>query len=644
MNRIIDRINSPADLKLLSDEALLGACKELREYVVETITRVGGHLGASLGVVELTVALHKVYDSPTDVFCWDVGHQGYIHKVLTGRRDQLPTIRQYKGLSPFLKREESPHDHFGAGHASTSISAAVGFAEIRDRMQQDHHVVAIIGDGSMTGGLAFEALNNAGNSDSDLLVILNDNNMSISPNVGGLSRYMTEASTSPMLNRMRDMVYDLMGKLPKGGDKLARELASRFEDSARNMVVSGMFFTDMGFRYFGPIDGHDLHEMIHVLNRMKTIKGPKLLHVITEKGRGMPGNREDHLKHHAVGGKIKPAMPAHIERPQRPTAPGYNDLLPDLLRPLIESDARFVAVTAAMSEGTGLAKLEKTHPRGVIDVGIAEGHAVTFAAGLAAGGGRPVVCIYSTFLQRAIDHIVHDCAIQKLPVIFTLDRAGLVGADGPTHHGSYDLSYLPMIPNMVVAAPRDGNEFRDLLETATHWDKGPFAIRYPKDNSYHFDPDSPARHLPVGSWVELRGGADLCLVAVGSMVEEALECATLLEAQGISAEVVNARFVKPMDQAMIERLASSHSWIVSVEENSEVNGFGAQFLARLNAAGYTGRFSLAGIPDRFIEHGDRQILLDLAGLTGGRLAARLLEEAATRPTREVRSEEAGLQL
>lgn len=627
MNRIIDRINSPADLKLLSDEALLGACKELREYTVETITRVGGHLGASLGVVELTVALHKVYDSPTDVFCWDVGHQGYIHKVLTGRRDQLPTIRQYKGLSPFLKREESPHDHFGAGHASTSISAALGFAEMRDRLKQDHHVVAIIGDGSMTGGLAFEALNNAGNSDTDLLVILNDNNMSISPNVGGLSRYMTEATTSPLLNRLRDTVYDMMGKLPAGGDKLARELASRFEDSARNMLVSGMFFADMGFRYFGPIDGHDLHEIIHVLHRMKTIKGPKVLHVITEKGRGMPGNREDHLKHHAVGGKVKPAMPEHIQPSARHTAPGYNDLLPGLLQPLIERDPRFVAVTAAMTEGTGLAKLEKTHPEAVIDVGIAEGHAVTFASGMAAAGGRPVVCIYSTFLQRAIDHIIHDATLQHLPVIFTLDRAGLVGADGPTHHGTFDLSYLPMIPGMVVAAPRDGNEFRDLLQTAAGYEAGPFAIRYPKDNSYNFDPDSPPRRLAIGSWVSLRGGSDLALVAVGSMVEEALDCAAALEKRGLSVEVINARFVKPMDDAMIDHLVESHRWVVSLEENTEVNGFGAQLLARLNHHGYRGKYTLVGIPDRFIEHGERSILMDLAGLSAPRLTHRLLREA-----------------
>ncbi len=623
MSRIIDRINSPADLKLLSDEALLGACKELRDYTVETITRVGGHLGASLGVVELTVALHKVYDSPRDVLCWDVGHQGYIHKVLTGRRDELPTIRQYKGLSPFLKRSESEHDHFGAGHASTSISAALGFAEARDRLGQDHSVIAVIGDGSMTGGLAFEALNNAGHSNRDLTVILNDNNMSISPNVGGLNRYMTEATTSPLLNKLRDQLWDMLGKLPKGGDRLAREMGKRFEDSMRNMVVSGMFFADMGLRYFGPVDGHDLHELIHVLDRMKNIAGPKLLHVITEKGRGMPGNRENHLKHHAVGGKVKPAFPKHIDRPERSKAPNYNDLLPDLLDAMMEKDDKLVAVTAAMTEGTGLARLEKKRPEAIIDVGIAEGHAVTFASGLAAGGARPVVCIYSTFLQRAVDHIVHDAALQKLPVIFTLDRAGLVGPDGPTHHGAYDLSYLSMIPGMVVAAPKDGNEFRDLLATAQAYTDGPFAIRYPKDNSYRFDKEAPAKSLPIGSWEILHEGSDLVLVAVGAMVEEALEARERLQAEGQSVGVVNARFVKPMDEDCLRRLAKSKARIVTLEENSVLNGFGAQCRTRLAELGFRGDLKCLGIPDRYIEHGDRWILLDLAGLTAERIHAQI---------------------
>lgn len=627
MGRLIESIESPADLKALPAEQLEQVCQELRDYVIEVVTQVGGHLGASLGVVELTVALHRVFDSPKDAIVWDVGHQAYIHKILTGRRDRFPTIRQFKGLSGFLKRSESEHDVFGAGHASTSISAALGFAEAARQLGEDKRVVAVIGDGAMTGGLAFEALNNAGNSKADLLVVLNDNNMSISPNVGALSRTFTEMSTNPRLNRLRDQVWDALGHLPGGTSKLARELGHRLEESLRTMVVPTTLFDELGFRCFGPVDGHDLPALIHLLERMKGIRGPKLLHLLTVKGKGLEVAERDPVKYHGVGGrqKVEPTPSVPPAPADRPSAPSYNTLLAGLLEAEMDRDRRVVAVTAAMAEGTGLAPLAAKRPDRVFDTGIAEGHATTFAAGLAAAGMRPVVCIYSTFLQRAIDGIVHDVALQKLPVTFLLDRAGLVGADGPTHHGTLDLAYLTMVPGLAVAAPRDGDALRDLLRTALEHD-GPVAIRYPKDNSFRFDAAAAPRALPVGVWEELEGDGEIALLATGAMVREALEAAQLLREIGVSCRVVDARWIKPLDRVLLAELASTCSCLATLEEGTTIGGFGSLVRAELAELGYAGRLLVWGLPDGWVEHGERRVLLHQVGLTGTDVAARLARE------------------
>ncbi len=628
MSRLIEGIESPADLRDLPESRLPEVCQELRDHLIEVITQVGGHLGASLGVVELTVALHRVFESPRDVMVWDVGHQAYIHKLLTGRRTRFSTIRQYKGLSGFLKRTESEHDHFGAGHASTSISAALGFAEAAHHLGQQRHVTAIIGDGAMTGGMAMEALNNAGSSGRDILVILNDNTMSISPNVGALSRTFTDMTTSPRLNRMRDQLWEALGRLPGGTSQRARELGHRIEESLHSMVTPGLLFNEFGFRYFGPVDGHDLPGLLKVLERMKQIRGPRLLHVLTVKGKGLDVAEKDPVKYHGVGGKLTdhgdlpaPAPPAH-----RPTAPAYQNLVPRILEPLARQDARVVAVTAAMAEGTGLAEFTRSLPGRCYDTGIAEGHAVTFAAGMAAAGMRPVVCIYSTFLQRAIDSIVHDVALQHLPVLFLLDRAGLVGADGPTHHGVLDIPYLAMIPDLVLAAPADGNEFRDLIHTAMAHESGPFAIRYPKDNSFHWEEQGQGQTLPLGSWVWLRQGTGPQLVATGALVREALEAAEILAEHGVDCGVVNARFLKPMDSEALDRLAAHGGALYSLEEGTLVNGFGAMLRMELSRRGHGGSLNCLGLPDGWVEHGERRILLHTVGLTGVDIAKRVAQD------------------
>ena len=628
MARLIESIEGPEDLRRLPEAELPQVCRELREFLIEVVTQVGGHLGASLGVVELTVALHRVFHSPEDPLIWDVGHQAYIHKLLTGRRGRFPSIRQHKGLSGFLKRAESAHDAFGAGHASTSISAALGFAEAAHHLGQRRHVTAIIGDGAMTGGMAMEALNNAGSSQRDLLVVLNDNTMSISPNVGALSRAFTEMTTSPRLNRLRNQLWEALGRLPGGGSRLARELGHRVEESLHGMVTPGLLFNEFGFRYFGPVDGHDLPGLIRLLERIKLIRGPRLLHVLTVKGKGLEVAEKDPVKYHGVGGKLSDQgdLPAPPPPAERPSAPSYNALLPKILGPLMERDRRVVAVTAAMSEGTGLADFGGRYAGRLYDVGIAEGHAVTFAAGLAAAGMRPVVCIYSTFLQRAIDGIVHDVALQHLPVLFLLDRAGLVGADGPTHHGALDLAYLAMVPGMVVAAPRDGDELRDLVATALVHEEGPFAIRYPKDNSFRWEEGRAARALPLGSWERLRPGGGPLLVAVGALVQEALEAADLLAARGVDCGVVNARFVKPMDAALLDELARHPGPLYSLEEGTVVNGFGALLRQELAARGHAGQLTALGLPDGWVEQGDRRIQLHSVGLTGVDLAKRVLKD------------------
>ncbi len=617
MSTILENIRGPQQLKHLSVDELEQLCAEIRDFFVEVVTSVGGHFAPSLGVVELTTALHHVFDTPRDKLIWDVGHQGYVHKILTGRCDDLKTIRQYKGISGFLKRTESEYDDFGAGHASTSISAALGFAAARDLKGKDNKVVAIIGDGALTGGLAYEALNNAGSLNKDILVVLNDNQMSISPNVGAISRYLTEVTTHPHYNRIKNEIWNLTGKMPMGKRRI-RRFVRRLEESLKNLMVPGMFFEELGFRYFGPIDGHDLRELVPTLQNLKQLGGPKVLHVLTVKGKGVDYAEKDSVKFHAVS---PPAKQSAGDEKAAPKPPTYNKVFTDALLELSRTNDKIVAITAAMAEGTGLSKYQAELPDRFFDVGIAEGHAVTYAAGLAAEGMRPCAAIYSTFLQRAYDHVIHDVAIQHLPVVFALDRAGLCGADGPTHHGAFDLSYLPTIPELIVAAPKDGDELRNLLHTAFAQNSNPFAIRYPKDACIRLSPDHQFETLPIGSWEMLREGNNVALLSVGTMVENSLRAAELLEKEGISATVVNCRFIKPIDEAMLPELIEKHEHLITVEENVLSGGFGSQvgqFL--LNNRFRFGTLTHLGLPDSFVEHGSRSILLDNLGLSPTRIA------------------------
>ena len=607
---LLDGVDSPTDLKKLSMAELETLCQEIRDFVVQIVSETGGHLAPSLGVVELTVALHALYDSPRDKMLWDVGHQGYIHKILTGRKARMHTLRQYRGISGFLKRDESEHDAFGAGHASTSIAAAVGMAEARDLKGEDNHVISITGDGAMTGGLAFEALNNAGNSGRDLLVVLNDNCMSISPNVGAISHYLTTLTTNPVFKKVRQAAHHYLEKVPLG--EPMTEVVKKMETGLKNFLLPGALFQSLGFSYYGPVDGHNLPELMWALEKLKACKGPTLLHVVTVKGKGWTHSEADSNTWHGVNAFDR-GTGKMISKGGGPVP--YTKVFASHLTEMARRDSRLVAVTAAMADGTGLVKFQKELPERFHDVGIAEAHAVCFAAGLATQGMRPVTAIYSTFLQRALDQIIHDVGIQRLPVIFCLDRAGLVGPDGPTHHGTFDLTYLRMVPGMVVSAPKDANELRDLLETAGAHEDGPFAIRYPKAAPARSTPERPAAKIPVGSWEELRGGTDVALLAVGSMVEIALDAADRLAADGVEAGVVNCRFVKPLDEALLADLSRRYGELVTMEENALTGGFGSAVTEWFiqQGAGLP-RLHHRGIPDRFITHGSRSDLLKEVGL------------------------------
>ena len=617
---LLPRINGPEDLKGLSVAQLAQLAEEVRTYILEVVSRTGGHLAPSLGVVELTVALHYVFDSPTDKIVWDVGHQGYVHKVLTGRRDRLPSIRQHGGISGFLRIAESEHDVFGAGHASTSISAALGMATRRDLAGESYHVVTVTGDGAMTGGLAYEALNNAGMSGRNLLVILNDNEMSISPNVGAISHYLTGLSTNPFLKKLRDESYHLLEKLPKG--TTAAELAHRLERNLKNVLVPGALFQALGFHYFGPVDGHNLTELIEVLGRLRQEKGPVLLHVMTRKGRGYSYAEEDPNTYHGVN-PFDVASGKSL--PGRKAPPAYTKVFADAASELARMDKRVVAVTAAMADGTGLVGFAKEFPDRFFDVGIAEAHGVTFCAGLALHGMRPIAAIYSTFLQRAYDQIIHDVAVQDIPVIFCLDRAGLCGPDGPTHHGVFDLTYLRAVPHFIIAAPKDGVELRNLLYTAVTQATHPFAIRYPKEECPADPSGAPFEAIPIGSWEHLIEGDQVAFLAVGTMVEHARKVVAALAARGVSAGLVNARFVKPMDTRLLADLARRYKVLITLEENTLRGGFGSgvfEELRELGAAHVTLR-SL-GLPDHFILHGSRSALFAEIGLSVDQIAAEAL--------------------
>lgn len=614
---LLDRVNYPEDLRKLSLEELEQLCGELRRELWDTITVVGGHLAASLGVVELTVALHYVYNTPVDKLVWDVGHQGYIHKIITGRRERLATIRQYKGLSGFLKPSESEYDTFGAGHASTSISAALGLATARDLKGEDHCVVAVIGDGGLTGGLAYEALNNAGASGRNITVVLNDNGMSISPNVGGLSQFLLKLQLNPKMSRLKDEIWRLLGGAPVGGKRLQR-MAGKLESSLINLLTPGILFEEFGLQYFGPFDGHDLTEMIRVLTNVRdNHRHPALVHFVTVKGKGVQCAEADPVKYHGIKGKPLPAKvePQSVAASQQKPLPtqSYTEIFGEAMIQETARDPLVVAVTAAMKDGTGLVPYSHAYPDNFFDVGIAEGHAVTFCAGMATAGLRPVAAIYSTFLQRAYDHVLHDCAIQHLPVLFCLDRAGLVGEDGPTHHGCFDLAYLSSIPDLVMAAPRSGQELRDLIRTGLLQTERPFAIRYPRDKTPDVvDWKTEPRELLIGSWDVLREGRRVAVLATGTMVETARRAIANDER---NVTLVNCRFIKPMDDALLAELLDTHEAVITLEEGTLFGGFASRVALFMQRRGGAHRFIALGIPDHFMDHGAREQILEIAGLS-----------------------------
>jgi len=559
----------------------------------------------------LTLALHKVFDTPRDLLVWDVGHQAYPHKIITGRRDAMLTLRKLNGISGFLKREESIYDVFGAGHTSTSISAALGMAIARDKRNEDHKVVAIIGDGAMTAGMAYEALNNAGLLKSNLIVVLNDNQMSIAPNMWQFANYFNELISHPEFQKVKGAIWDLTGKLDQFGDRI-RKLAVRLESGIKSIVTPGMLFEALGFRYFGPINGHSLGKLVKIFSQVKDLKGPILVHVITEKGKGYKPAEGDKEKFHGIspfdkltGQTIK----------KKSTAPKYTSVFAEALVQIIRNNPRVVGITAAMPDGTGLNLLKKEIPENFFDVGIAEQHAVTFAAGLAAKGVVPVAAIYSTFLQRAFDQIIHDVALQKLHVVFALDRGGLVGADGPTHHGAFDLTYLRLIPNMVVMAPKDESELRDMLFTAIEiYKDGPVAIRYPRGEAVGVPLKDNFDSIPIGKGEVLRKGNDVALLAVGLMTDYSMQAAEMLEHEGIDVEVINMRFIKPLDTEMLDYVASRFDRIVTLEENTLIGGFGSGVLEYFAEKNYKKDVLRIGLPDQFVEQGSQSELHALLGI------------------------------
>ena len=616
---ILDRVQSPADLKGMSRDELRGLADDVRARLIDSCSRTGGHIGAGLGVVELTVAIHAVFDTPRDQLVWDVGHQGYPHKVLTGRLAQMESLRQEDGISGFLKRSESDYDAFGAGHAATSISAALGIAAGRDLRGDQFKVVAVIGDGSLGSGLAYEGLNNAGDSGRDLVVVLNDNEMSIAPNVGAMHKYLTSIQRNPLYNRLRAKIGDLADHAP-GALSVAGTLVRRWEESVKAFLTPGVLFEELGFRYFGPIDGHDMDALVDTLAAVREMKGPRLVHVITQKGRGFPAG--EHVeKWHALPPGHDPATGKQL---RASTAnPGYTAVFGKGLAELGAENRAVATITAAMPAGTGTAAFAKAHPDRFFDVGIAEGHAVTFAAGLATQGVRPVVAIYSTFLQRAYDNVIHDVAIQELPVVFAMDRAGLVGEDGETHMGLYDIAYMLAVPGMTVTAPKDGREMLALLRAGVKHN-GPFSLRYPRDASPDIVPPiaeiEAARH---GTWEVLRKGSEVAVLAVGTMVNEALAAADTLAAEGLPVTVVNCRYLKPYDELTLAAVVSDHRQLLVVEEGTVVNGFGAYMataVARLDPAV---RVAAHGVPDRFIHQASRVRQLAMCGLDAAGIAARV---------------------
>ena len=617
MPKLLDRINGPVDLKKLKEEELTPLAAEIREFILETVAKTGGHLASNLGCVELTIALHYCFDSPRDRIIWDVGHQAYTHKIITGRRDLFHTQRQYGGISGFPKRSESPHDPFGAGHSSTSISAGIGMALARDLKEGDNKVIAVIGDGSMTAGIAFEALNQAGHLHKNLIVILNDNDMSIAKNVGAFSAFLSRKLTGSYYRDLKKEMQALLVGIPAVGHNIL-QFARKAENSLKGFLTPSSLFEALGFDYFGPIQGHNLPHLIEVLKNVRSLEGPVLVHVVTTKGKGYPPAEENPGYFHGVGpfdrktGKTTGG---------KGSSPSYTSVFGDTMVKLAASDDKIIAITAAMRDGTGLASFAKTYPDRFFDVGIAEQHALTFAAGLATEGYRPVAAIYSTFTKRAYDQIFHDICLQKLGVTLALDRAGLVGDDGPTHHGVFDLSYLRHLPDLVVMAPKDENELQHMLKTAVYAG-GPMALRYPRGAGFGVAMDRELLALEVGKGEKVADGDDLAIVAIGVTVNAALKAAEILKARGIGACVINARFVKPLDRQLILAEARRTGCLVTVEENALQGGFGSAVLELLEEERLTGvRIKRLGIPDRYIEQGSQAQLRKDLGLDAEGIAA-----------------------
>ncbi|OGI47794.1 MAG: 1-deoxy-D-xylulose-5-phosphate synthase [Candidatus Muproteobacteria bacterium RBG_16_65_34] len=603
-------IERPADLRGLEEAELVQLAQEIRDFLIESVSKTGGHLAAGLGAVELTIALHYAFDTPEDRLVWDVGHQTYPHKILTGRRDRMHTLRQKGGLAGFPRREESEYDTFGVGHASTSVSAALGMAVAAARTGSERKVVAVIGDGALSGGQAFEALNNAGSLDADLLVILNDNDMSISPNVGAMSNYLARILSGKVYTSMREGSKTVLSTIPP-----IWELAKRAEEHMKGMVMPSTLFEELGFHYYGPIDGHDLHTLTKTLRNLRKLKGPRFLHVVTRKGKGYEPAEGDPCVYHGV----TPFDPATGKMEKKPSGKTYTQVFGEWLCDMAEHDPRLIGITPAMREGSGMVAFSQRFPERYFDVGIAEQHALTFAAGLACEDMKPVVAIYSTFLQRGYDQLIHDVCLQNLPVLLAIDRGGLVGADGPTHHGSFDLSYLRALPNLTVMAPADENECRQMLTTGFRLN-GPAAVRYPRGAGAGVALEPELRTLPIGKAQIRREGKRIALLAFGSMLAPALEVAEALD-----ATVVNMRFVKPLDAELVLELARTHELLVTVEENAVAGGAGSAVNECLAAAGAAQRTINLGLPDRFVEHGEPTALLKECGLDAAGIRRSILQ-------------------
>ena len=634
MSGVLDQIEFPIDVKKLDLEELGKLCREIREEIISTVSRNGGHLASNLGVVELTVALHHVFELPHDKVIWDVGHQSYAHKILTGRRDRFHTLRQYEGISGFPKRDESPYDAFDSGHSGTSISSALGMAEARRQRGEEGKVIAVIGDGSMTAGVAFEGLNQTGHVDQDLIVILNDNEMSISPNVGALSSYLNRLMTGQFVNRFREDIKAFLDTLPGIGKSVLR-FAKQAEESLKGLLIPGLLFEELGLKYIGPIDGHRLDYLIETFQNIKKLRGPILVHVITKKGKGYPPAEMNPARFHSVAPFVVETGEPRKDQIKNP--PTYTEVFGDTLCQLAKENRRLIAITAAMQSGTGLEQFSKEFPDRFYDIGIAEQHAVTFAAGLALEGMKPVVAIYSTFLQRAYDQVLQDVCLQNLPVVFALDRGGIVGEDGPTHHGLFDFSYLRHIPNLVIMVPKDEDEFQHMIKTAVECPL-PVAFRYPRGKGEGVKRSDILKSIDIGKGEVLRKGDDVLILAIGSTVYPSLRAAERLAQVGINPAVINSRFLKPLDGDLLCDWAKRIGKVLTVEENVLLGGFGSAVLELFQERGlFSIRVKRLGIPDLFVEHGPQPLLRAKYGIDENGILAAVQEMVGEEKSSPIRS-------